>query len=125
MKHFREIEPGIYVATGALASEEDGENWVAEYDRLLALDRPFAVIANVNDRPQAAAGKPMVLWLKKRKAELARLVRVTVYVAEDAAARSELERALPARSKASPYPMAVAATEADAVARARASLSQG
>ncbi len=125
MRFFREAEPDIHVATGALASEQDGQDWTVEYDRLLAIGRPFAVIANVNDRPQPPAGKPMVLWMKARRTELARLVRLTVYVAEDAAERADLTRNLPGRAKSSPYPMAVAASEHEAMSKARASLATG
>ncbi len=124
MRFFREIEPGIFRADGALQTERDGEDWTREYDALLDLGRPFAVIANVVDRPQPPAGKPLVLWMKARKEKLAALVKLSVYIAEDAAERSALEDGLPKRAKASPYPMAVAAGEADAISEARASLSQ-
>ncbi|QOZ38417.1 hypothetical protein [Bradyrhizobium sp. CCBAU 53421] len=122
MKFFREAEPGIFIATGRLQTEQDGCDWTAEYTALLAADRPLAVIVNVNDQPDVAAGKPMVLWMKARKAELGRLIRVTVYVVDDEAERAELERSLPGRAKALPYPAAIAASEADALFLARASL---
>ncbi|WP_244486241.1 hypothetical protein [Bradyrhizobium viridifuturi] len=95
MKFFREAEPGIFITTGRLQTEQDGCDWTAEYSELLAADRPLAVIVNVNDQPEVAAGKPMVLWMKARKAELGRLIRVTVYIADDDAERAELERTLP------------------------------
>ncbi|WP_298380244.1 hypothetical protein [uncultured Bradyrhizobium sp.] len=122
MKFFREAEPGIFIATGRLQTEQDGCDWTAEYTELLAANRPLAVIVNVNDQPEVAAGKPMVLWMKARKAELGRLVRVTVYIADDDEERAELERTLPGRAKALPYPAAIAASEADALFLARASL---
>ena len=123
MSYFREIEPGIHLmADLPLATEADGNAWVAEYDALLSANRPVAVIANVRNRPAPPAGKPMVLWTKARRAELARLVRLSVYVAEDPAEYAALEQALPARMKSSPYPMAVAADEAQAIAKARARL---
>ncbi|MGN6303185.1 MAG: hypothetical protein ACTHNH_00100 [Mesorhizobium sp.] len=124
MRYFREIEPDIYTAAGALQTEADGHGWVGEYDTLLARGQPFAVIVDARDRPQPPAGKPMVLWMKARKAELGRLVRLTAYVVEDAAERADLERALPARSKSSPYPMAVAANPAEALTKARSSLGR-
>jgi hypothetical protein len=123
VKFFRETQPGIFVSSGALRTEQDGEEWTRDYDVLLARGRPFAVIANVNDRPDPSAGKPMVLWMKVRRKELAALVKLTVYVVEDAAARANLEVDLPRRSKSSPYPMAVAATEAEAIAKAQANLT--
>ena len=122
MKFFREAEPGIFVATGRLRTERDGCEWAAEYTQILAEGRPLAVIVNVDDQPDVAAGKPMVLWMKACKAELGRLIRVTVYIADDAEERAELERNLPGRAKALPYPVAIAASEADALAIARASL---
>ena len=122
MKFFREAEPGIFVATGRLQTEQDGCDWTAEYTELLAADRPLAVIVNIDDQPEVAAGKPMVLWIKAHKVELARLVRVTVYIVADVAERTELARNLPGRAKASPYPMAVAADETEAMSIARASL---
>jgi hypothetical protein len=122
MKFFREIEPDIQIAVGRLETEQDGRDWTAEYDQLLARGRPLAVIAHVEDRPLPPAGKPMVLWMKARKAELGRLVRVTLYIVEDAAERAEMEQNLPGRAKASPYPMAIAASEAEALAKARAAL---
>jgi len=124
MRYFREIEPDIYAAAGALRTKADGRDWIGEYDTLLARGQPFAVIVDARDRPQPPAGKPMVLWMKARKAELGRLVRLTAYVVEDGAERAELERALPARSKSSPYPMAVAASPADALTKARSSLGR-
>jgi len=122
MKFFREAEPDIFVATGQLITEQDGQDWVAEYDRLLARDRPMVVIAHAEDRPQPPAGKPMILWMKAHKADLGRLVKQTIYVVVDATERAEMERALPGRSKASPYPMALAASEAEAIAAARRNL---
>lgn len=122
MKFFREAEPNIFVATGRLATEDDGRTWTIEYDALLAPGRPIAIIANARDRPQPPAGKPMALWMKARRNELARLVKLVVYVVEDAAARTALERNLPDRAKTSPYPMAVSADEAAAIGKARASL---
>lgn len=122
MKFFREAEPDIFVATGQLITEQDGQDWVAEYDRLLARDRPLVVIAHAQDRPQPPAGKPMILWMKARKADLRRLVKQTIYVVVDAVERAEMERALPGRAKASPYPMAVAESEAEAIVAARRSL---
>ncbi len=44
MKFFHEAEPGILVSKGVLATEQDGRDWVAEYDALLQRERPFAVI---------------------------------------------------------------------------------
>jgi hypothetical protein len=123
MKFFREIEPGIFRADRALQTERDGEDWTREYDALLDLGQPFAVIANVVGRPRPPAGKPLVLWMKARKEKLAALVKLSVYIAGDAVERSALEDGLPKRAKASPYPMAVAASEADAISKARASLS--
>ena len=123
MKFFRQAEPGIFHAIGALETEQDGIDWTTEYDTLLAQGRPFAVIVDVADRPPLPpAGKPMVLWLKARKAELGRLVKLTLYVVENAAERAEMQRSLPGRAKASPYPMALAASKAEAIAMARASL---
>ncbi|ETR79023.1 hypothetical protein X566_07695 [Afipia sp. P52-10] len=122
MQFFHEIEPDIYIATGKLETEQDGQRWTTEYDALLARGRPLIVIVNAQDQPLPAAGRPMVLWLKARRAELARLVRVTFYVAEDEAERADMERLLPGRSKASPYPMAIAASEAEALQKARARL---
>ena len=81
MKFFHEAEPGIFIATGCLQTEQDGCDWTVEYSELLAANRPLAVIVNVNDQPEVAAGKPMVLWMKAHKAELGRLIRVTVYIA--------------------------------------------
>ena len=122
MKFFRQAEPGIFVAIGTLATEQDGIDWTGEYEQLLAQDRPFAVIVYVNEPPLPPAGKPMVLWLKARKADLGRLVKVTLYIVEDAAERAQMQRTLPGRAKASPYPMALAASEAEAIGLARASL---
>lgn len=118
MQFFIEVEADIFMATGRLVTEQDGETWVGEYDRLLARDRPLVVIVPVGDRPEPAAGKPMVLWMKKRKADLGRLVKRTIYVVPDQAERAEMERAMPGRAKASPYPMSVAASDAEAIANA-------
>jgi hypothetical protein len=124
MDYFHEIEPGIHLmADRQLAAEEDGQAWAGEFDMLLARGRPVAVIANVRNRPAPPAGKPMILWTKARKEELSRLVRLSVYIAEDRAEHDALEHALPVRMKSSPYPMAVAHDEAEAVAKARASLA--
>lgn len=87
MRFFREAQPDIFIATGSLQTESDGADWTKEYDALLARGRPFFVIANVRDRPQPPAGKPMVLWMKARKAKLAELVKLTIYIAEDDGAR--------------------------------------
>lgn len=122
MKFFRQAEPGIFIAIGMLETEQDGIDWTREYEQLLAQDRPFAVIVDVQDQPLPPAGKPMVLWLKARKADLGRLVKVTLYIIEDAAERARMQRTLPGRAKASPYPMALAASEAEAIELARASL---
>lgn len=122
LKFFKEAEPDIFIATGQLVSEQDGKEWVAEYDQLLARDRPLVVIAHAEDRPQPPAGKPMILWMKARKADLGRLVKCTIYVVKDETERAEMERLLPGRAKASPYPMAVAASEAGAILMARESL---
>jgi hypothetical protein len=65
----------------------------------------------------------MILWMKARKAELGRLVAATVYVMEDREEREAMERALPGRSKASPYPMMLAVSEEEALQKARAVLS--
>jgi hypothetical protein len=119
---FREIEPGIFISTGALRTEQDGGNWTREYDGLLARRTPFAVVADVKDRPHPQAGKPMVLWMKAHRKELALRVKLTIFVAEDMAARLDLEEHLPKRSRESPYPIAVAASEAEAIAKARESL---
>ncbi|MDH7796151.1 MULTISPECIES: hypothetical protein [unclassified Beijerinckia] len=121
MKFFRETEPSIFIATGQLVSEQDGKDWVAEYDQLLARDLPLVVIAHVEDQPQPGAGKPMILWIKARKADLSRLVKRTIYVVEDDTQRAEMQRLLPGRAKASPYPMALAASEAEAIRLARES----
>jgi hypothetical protein len=118
----REVEPGIFISTGTLRTEEDGHEWTREYDGLLARGTPFAVIANIKDRPHPAAGKPMVLWMKAHKKELALLVKLSIYVAESRAERLKLEENLPKRSKESLYPMVVAASQSEAIAKARMSL---
>jgi hypothetical protein len=123
MKYFRELEPDIHLGVGALRTEEDGREWVAEYDRLLERGRLMVVIVRDGDRPLPPAGKPMILWMKARKAELGRLVAATVYVMEDREEREAMERALPGRSKASPYPMMLAVSEEEALQKARAVLS--
>ncbi|WP_449257111.1 hypothetical protein [Bosea sp. (in: a-proteobacteria)] len=122
MKFFHEAEPGILVSKGVLTTEQDGRDWVAEYDALLQRERPFAVIVQAGDRPLPPAGKPMILWMKARKAELGRWVRVTIFIIADAAERAGMAASLPGRAKASPYPMALAADEPGAIAQARASL---
>ncbi len=119
MKFFRELEPDIHLGVGALETEQDGRDWVAEYDALLARGRAMVVIVREGDRPQPGAGKPMVLWMKARKAELGRLVAATVFIFEDEAERQAMELALPGRAKASPYPMVLAISEADALEKAR------
>lgn len=122
MKFFREIEPDIHMASGRLETEQDGRDWTGEYDQLLARGRPVAVIAHSDDRPLQPAGKPMVLWMKARKTELGQLVRVMLYIVEDEAERQEMQKSLPGRAKAVPYPMALAADEGEAVEKARATL---
>lgn len=122
MRFFRQAEPDIFIAVGMLETEQDGIDWTVEYDSLLAQDRPFAVIVHVSEPPLPPAGKPMVLWLKARKAELGRLVKTTLYVIEDAADRAQMQRTLPGRAEVSPYPMALAASETEAIEMARASL---
>ncbi|WP_448951181.1 hypothetical protein [Labrys neptuniae] len=122
MRFFREAAPNIFVGIGRLETEQDGRDWVEDYERCLAAGAPIAIIARVDDRPLPAAGKPMVLWLKARRAELGRLVKLTIYVAPDEAERAELVRSLPGRAKSAPYAMAVAASEAEAIAMARACL---
>ena len=47
MKFFHEAEPGIFIATGCLQTEQDGCDWTVEYSELLAANRPLAVIVNV------------------------------------------------------------------------------
>jgi hypothetical protein len=42
MKFFRELEPDIHLGVGALETEQDGRDWVAEYDALLATGRSRA-----------------------------------------------------------------------------------
>ncbi|MGS1095421.1 hypothetical protein ACVCNR_12660 [Aquamicrobium terrae] len=119
MKFFRELEPDVYLGVGKLETEQDGHDWTGEYDALLARGRLMAIIVTDGDRPLPPAGKPMILWMKTRKAELARLVAGTVHVIEDEEERGSMERALPGRAKASPYPVAIAATEAEALEKAR------
>lgn len=119
MKFFRELEPDIHLGAGALETEQDGRDWIAEYDTLLSRERAMVVIVREGDRPQPGAGKPMVLWMKARRAELARLVAATVFIFEDEAERQAMELALPGRSKASPYPMVLATSEEDALEKAR------
>lgn len=122
MRFFREAAPNVFVGTGSLETEHDGLAWTQDYDSCLAAGRPIAIIANVHDRPLPPAGKPMVLWMKARRAELARLVRLTVYVAEDEAEHADLVRTLSATSRKSPYPLAAAGSEAEAIAKAVACL---
>jgi hypothetical protein len=122
MKFFREARPSVYIATGKLATELDCRIWTSEYDELLSRERPIAIIVNAADRPPPATGKPMVLWMKARKPQLAQFVRITVYIVVDEAERAHLERNLPFRAKASPFPMAAAANETEAIAKAMASL---
>lgn len=124
MKFFSEIEADIFMATGRLVTEQDGQAWVAEYDQLLARDRPLVMIVPVGERPQPPAGKPMALWMKAHKADLRRLVKRTIYVVEDKVERAEMERMMPGRAKASPYPMTVAASDAEAIAMAAADLDE-
>ncbi len=120
MEFFREAEPGIYICVArAIVSEEDGERWTREYDAILSEGRPFAVVADVHLRPQPAAGKPMALWLKAKRSVLASLVQLTVYFVEDDAVRGDLERMAIARMNSLPYPLATAASEAEAVRLAR------
>jgi hypothetical protein len=124
MKFFKSIEPGIYAGTSApLASEDDGAQWTREYDAILGEEQPFAVIVNAAQRPQPPAGKPMALWMKSRKAQLGAWVCATVYIVEDDALRADFERSSDKRQKASPYPMTFVATEAEALAAARAALA--
>lgn len=123
MRFFRQIEPGIYAGTDApLASEDDGAQWTREYDAILAEEQPFAVIVNAAQRPQPPAGKPMALWMKSRKAQLGAWVCATVYVVEDEVLRADFLRSADKRQKATPYPMAFVATEAEALVTARDAL---
>lgn len=124
MKFFRQIEPGIYAGTDApLASEDDGTLWTQEYDAILCEEQPFAVIVNAEYRPQPPAGKPMALWMKSRKAQLGAWVCATVYVVEDEMLRADFLRSADKRQKATPYPMAFVATEAEALVAARNALA--
>lgn len=124
MKFFRQIEPGIYAGTDApLASEDDGARWTREYDAILGEEQPFAVIVNAAQRPQPPAGKPMALWMKSRKAQLGAWVCATVYVVEDEMLRADFLRSADKRQKATPYPMAFVATEAEALVTARNALA--
>lgn len=124
MKFFTKLEPGIYAGTDAtLASEDDGTLWTREYDAILGEEQPFAVIVNAAQRPQPPAGKPMALWMKSRKAQLGAWVCATVYIVEDAALRADFLRSADKRQKATPYPMHFVATEAEALAAARAALA--
>jgi hypothetical protein len=124
MKFFRRVEPGIYEGTSApLASEDDGTLWTQEYDAILHEEQPFAVIVNAAQRPQPPASKPMALWMKSRKAQLSAWVCTTVYVVEDEVLRADFLRSADKRQKATPYPMAFVATEAEALATARNALA--
>jgi hypothetical protein len=124
MKFFRQIEPGIYAGTDSpLASEDDGAQWTREYDAILGEEQPFAVIVNAAQRPQPPAGKPMALWMKSRKAQLGAWVCATVYIVEDEALRADFLRSADKRQKATPYPMAFVATEAEALVAARDALA--
>lgn len=124
MKFFRQIEPGIYAGTDApLASEGDGAQWTQEYDAILGEERPFTVIVNAAQRPQPLAGEPMALWMKSRKAQLGAWVCATVYIVEDETLRADFLRSADKRQKATPYPMAFVATEAEALVAARSALA--
>ena len=109
--------------TGGEIWAYDGAQWTREYDAILGEEQPFAVIVNAAQRPQPPAGKPMALWMKSRKAQLGAWVCATVYIVEDDALRADFERTSDKRQKASPYPMAFVATEAEALAAARAALT--
>jgi hypothetical protein len=65
---FREVEPGIFVSTGVLGTEEDGPPWTQDYHGLLARGVSFTAIANVKDRPHQDVGKHMIMWMKAHKA---------------------------------------------------------
>lgn len=70
---FAEVTPGLYRSTGRVpASAADGEQWVRDYDRLLAADAPIALLLDSAQRPSAEAGRPLALWLKARRERLAR-----------------------------------------------------
>lgn len=124
MKFFREIEPGIFMSTGSLRTEEDGRGWTQDYGALLAHGTPFVVVANVKDRPQPPAGKPIILWMKAHHDELALLVNLTIFVAEIGVEHFDLEQNLSKRAEGFPYPVAVAAGEPEAVAEARIALDR-
>ena len=112
--------PIVRLRNEAASSPGYAPAWCAEMDRLLASQKPFALIYPVRrtDEPhddRVARG----LWLKRNKAALAARCRALIVVEPDPDRRQALEAAFPSLVRAFGTPQAACATDRDAVALAR------
>lgn len=104
---FIPLGAGVYRSgTRVMQTEADGQAWTRAYDDLLEKNDALVVILDASQRPGVEAGKPLALWLKARRTELANKVKLALYVVADAAERAAMEERSARSAKAFPYPTA-------------------
>ena len=99
--------------------------WIAELEALLARGEPFVLVADGGVRDDGADRKARMLFLKARRADLARVCRAIVGVEPNALVRAARSAQAVVLAKAFGLEMVFAASEAEALAVARSRLGAG